>query len=582
MLVAVRDEVRRDARVQAGDVGQQMLRCGVQLHADVVHAAHDHVVERALEGALIHVVLILAHADGLRIELHQLGERVHEPPPDRHRAAHGDVLVGELLTGHIARGINGRAAFADHDHGDRRGQAELADESLRLARSGAVADGDGLDFELRHHRLDHRLRLGQIARAFLGIDHIVREELSLAVEEHDFAAGAKAGVDAERDLLPERRGQQQLAQVVGENADRLLVRALCEKGPRLAFHRETEQPLEAILHREPHLLGRGRFAFDEEPLQRAHRLDFIGHEARKQEALRLAAPNREDAVRRRFLRRLAPVEVVLELRPLLLLPADDLRFDHAFRKVKIPQLRARRGVVIDPLREDVARSRQRGGDIGDAVFFRVDLDLRPDKRHRRRRRIGRDVLRPEQVGERLQPEIARHRRLRFFLRAERQVDVLQRGHRLRRVDLCAQRFRHQFPLHERRHHGLAPLVEFLELLQPVANGHDLHLVEFTRLLLPIPRDEGHRRPSFQKHRRGGDLTRLELEFGDEFDEVLFDHGAEKGAHDERSTRRVKRDCASALHFPPRLGLEVDLLLFHLEAAGLQQIGHAFRAAHRLL
>jgi hypothetical protein len=112
-----------------------MLRRGVELDADVVHAAHDHVIERALERGLIDVVLILPDADALRIELHEFGERVHETPADRHRAAHGDVLVGKFLARDIARRVDRRAAFAHHHDRDRRGQPELADECLRLAEA---------------------------------------------------------------------------------------------------------------------------------------------------------------------------------------------------------------------------------------------------------------------------------------------------------------------------------------------------------------------------------------------------------------------------------------------------------------
>ena len=42
--------------------------------------------ERA-SAALVDVVLVLADADRLRLDLDQLGQRVLQPPRDRHRAA---------------------------------------------------------------------------------------------------------------------------------------------------------------------------------------------------------------------------------------------------------------------------------------------------------------------------------------------------------------------------------------------------------------------------------------------------------------------------------------------------------------
>jgi len=48
---------------------------------------------------------------------------------------------------------------------------------------------------------------------------VVGEELALRIEEHDFAAGAKTGIDGEDGALAERGGEEELAQVFGEDAD---------------------------------------------------------------------------------------------------------------------------------------------------------------------------------------------------------------------------------------------------------------------------------------------------------------------------------------------------------------------------
>ena len=69
-------------------------------------------------------------------------------------------------------------------------------------------------------------------------------------------------------------------------------------------------------------------------------------------------------MRGREVRRLAPVEVVFELRPLLFLAGDDLGADHAFGDVELAQARARRGIVAHPLGEDVARAGEGRGGIG--------------------------------------------------------------------------------------------------------------------------------------------------------------------------------------------------------------------------
>ena len=78
-----------------------MLRGGVQVYAHGVYTALYHMVERVLEHALIYIVLILAHAYALRIDLYQLGQRVHQSAAYAHGAAHGDILIGEFIAGHL-------------------------------------------------------------------------------------------------------------------------------------------------------------------------------------------------------------------------------------------------------------------------------------------------------------------------------------------------------------------------------------------------------------------------------------------------------------------------------------------------
>ena len=78
-----------------------------------------------------HVVLVLADADRLGVDLHQLGQRVLQPARDRHRAAQRHVQVGQLLRG-VGRGrVDRGAGLGDHDLG------QLAAPACRLIRSPA-------------------------------------------------------------------------------------------------------------------------------------------------------------------------------------------------------------------------------------------------------------------------------------------------------------------------------------------------------------------------------------------------------------------------------------------------------------
>jgi hypothetical protein len=91
--VAELDEVLGHASGQARDLGQQRHRGGVEIDADGVDAVLDHGVQAARQAGLIDVVLILADADGLGLDLDQLRQRVLQPAGDGHGAAQRHVHV---------------------------------------------------------------------------------------------------------------------------------------------------------------------------------------------------------------------------------------------------------------------------------------------------------------------------------------------------------------------------------------------------------------------------------------------------------------------------------------------------------
>jgi hypothetical protein len=68
---------------------------GVDARVDVnphsVDAILDHRIEGAGKFVFAEIVLVLAHADRLGINLDQLGERVLQPPRDRDRSAQRHV-----------------------------------------------------------------------------------------------------------------------------------------------------------------------------------------------------------------------------------------------------------------------------------------------------------------------------------------------------------------------------------------------------------------------------------------------------------------------------------------------------------
>ena len=80
--------------LRPGDARQQRRRRGVDVGADRVDAVLDDRVELPRQLRLADVVLVLADADRLRLDPHQLGERILQAARDRDRAAQRHVEIG--------------------------------------------------------------------------------------------------------------------------------------------------------------------------------------------------------------------------------------------------------------------------------------------------------------------------------------------------------------------------------------------------------------------------------------------------------------------------------------------------------
>ncbi len=101
ILLAIVNDILCQYRSQTGDISQQVLRSGIDIHTYGIDTELHCLIETMFEFCLVYIVLILSHTDTLRINLHQLGQRIHQSAPDRHGTSHRDILVGELLACHF-------------------------------------------------------------------------------------------------------------------------------------------------------------------------------------------------------------------------------------------------------------------------------------------------------------------------------------------------------------------------------------------------------------------------------------------------------------------------------------------------
>ncbi len=149
VLAAIRRDVLRQRLTDTGHVLQELRRRRVYIHADLVHARLDDLIELLLERWLVHVVLILTNPDRLGLDLHQLGERILEPTTNRRRTAHRGVMRRELLTTDLGSRIDRSAGLTDHDDLDARQLArrrQLAHKGFGLTAGSPVADRNGARF----------------------------------------------------------------------------------------------------------------------------------------------------------------------------------------------------------------------------------------------------------------------------------------------------------------------------------------------------------------------------------------------------------------------------------------------------
>ena len=93
------------------------------------------------------------------------------------------------------------------------------------------------------------------------------EELSLGIEDDDLTARPETGVEGEDPFLTEGRGEEELAEVVGEDPDRLGVGPFFGGQANLRFHGVGKEPPVGVFDGHPDLYGGGPASLDEKGVE---------------------------------------------------------------------------------------------------------------------------------------------------------------------------------------------------------------------------------------------------------------------------------------------------------------------------
>ena len=490
--LTVVDDVLREGGGHSCDPAQQRSRGGVDVHTDGVHGVLHDAVETVGEHDLVDIVLVLADTDGLRVDLHQFGQRILEPAGDGHRTTQRDVHVGELLGGELGGGVDRGTGLGDDDGGRTltggRGDLlrDLAGQLLGLPGRGAVAHGHEVDAVLRADPGEDVDGLVPPVLRLVRVDDDRVEDLAGRVDGRTLHTVVVPGVQAQGRTLTGGRGEQQVTQVTGEDIDRPGVRLLLEThahvhtGGDLQLRAPTEaDALGAELVGGVALRLQATGAGDHALVDRV----LAGVEGELEDALGFTAQQREDAVGRQCGEGLGELEVVTVLLGLggVLLPLDDAGGHRTGGVETLAHLADQVRVGGDLLQDDGARAGE--------YRLRV-IESLGDVGRRQLGGIGGAVA-EQRLDQRLQARLTGDRRLGASGGLERQVQVLQAGLGLTAQDEVTQFVGELALLLDRGEDGGLAGLQFPQVGQPGLEGAQLGIVETAGDLLAVAGDEGH-------------------------------------------------------------------------------------------
>ena len=255
-------------------------------------------------------MLVLADAYGFRVNLHQLGQRVHQSASDGYGAPNGDVVFGKLIAGDFRGRIDGRSLLADAKHLDVAPESLPFQEILGFPSCRPVADGYGVYTVGLYHLLDSPGGFLRLADGRMRIDVFVVQQVALFVQAHHLASGAETRVDAHHPFPAQWGSQQQLAEIPGKDADGFVIGfflALCGK---FGFDGGLQQTLVGILHGLSHLLSTSVGVSHKTVLELIHAFFIVRIDGHFQQAFGFCTADGQQLVRAASLQGVGEVKVV--------------------------------------------------------------------------------------------------------------------------------------------------------------------------------------------------------------------------------------------------------------------------------
>ena len=267
------------------------------------------------------------------------------------------------------------------------------------------------------------------------------DQSPLGVEADELAPRPETGIEGEDPLLTEGRRQEELAEIVGEDPDRLRIGPLFGHHADLRFHRAGQEPPVRVFDGQPDLFGERTISLDKEGAEQRNRFRLGRDDAESEKFFLLAPAHREYPVRGDFGRRLFPVEVVQIAIPFLLLARDYFRLKDGFVRKECPHPGAGLFVFVHPFGDDVPGAGQ-GVFRGRHSLFGIDESRCLGER------IERLLLGKDALGEGFEPLLPGRDCPRPTLGTEGEIEILEDGEGFRGIDPALQFVGKKFALCE--------------------------------------------------------------------------------------------------------------------------------------
>ena len=376
---------------------------------------------------------------------------------------------------------------------------------------------------------DGRDRAAPVVARFVRVDGGGVEQLAGGVDDSDLAAGADARVDAHGHVLAGRRGEQQVLQVLAEDADGFFLGALAQFIDQFEFEVGIDldlpgpahgvlQPFvgRAILRLDAEAGGDALFARARSGLDGVFVEFGIEHQRDVEEAFVAPAQQGQRAVRGHVDDGFGEIEPVAEFGAFGFLAFDDGRPQKSvFLQVVAQRLQQLR-VFGELFHQDLAGAVEHGLGVGEAgvgveVFFGFVV--------RRQLRVVEQCQR-----QRLDAGFAGDLGLGPAFLLVRQVKVFETLLGFGIFDHRPQ-FRRQLALFlDAGENGAATVFEFAQVAETLFQVAQLRVVEFAGDFLPVAGDEGHGGAFVEELDGGLDLGGADIEFDGD---AVFD-GSEHG------------------------------------------------------